>query len=134
MGLFKDFKEDFSQAVNEMMPGSDVPEKEEKAEDLVVNTLGEDVDVKSELSKLDGLLEQVKSEPEEVKPLERELPPVEGKTAAENQHFCRFWQERESRTGAQSVFLENRPQAAAQHFENTAGTSPRRIRCWKSCP
>ena len=27
MGLFKDFKEDFSQAVNEMMPGSDVPEK-----------------------------------------------------------------------------------------------------------
>ena len=36
MGLFKDFKEDFSQAVNEMMPGSDVPEKEEKAEDLVV--------------------------------------------------------------------------------------------------
>ena len=30
MGLFKDFKEDFSQAVNEMMPGSDVPEKEEK--------------------------------------------------------------------------------------------------------
>ena len=83
MGLFKDFKEDFSQAVNEMMPGSDVPEKEEKAEDLVVNTLGEDVDVKSELSKLDGLLEQVKSEPEEVKPLERELPPVEEKTATE---------------------------------------------------
>lgn len=83
MGLFKDFKEDFSQAVNEMMPGSDVPEKEEKAEDLVVNTLGEDVDVKSELSKLDGLLEQVKSEPEEVKPLERELPPVEEKTAME---------------------------------------------------
>ena len=63
------------------MPGSDVPEKEEKAEDLVVNTLGEDVDVKSELSKLDGLLEQVKSEPEEVRPLERKLPPVEEKVA-----------------------------------------------------
>lgn len=76
MGLFKDFKEDFSQAVNEMMPGADMPEKEEKAEDLVVNTLGEDVDVKSELSKLDGLLEQVKSEPEEVKPLEEEIPRV----------------------------------------------------------
>ena len=43
MGLFKDFKEDFSQAVNEMMPGSNV--QENKAEDLVVNTLGEDVDV-----------------------------------------------------------------------------------------
>ena len=39
-----------------MMPGADAPEKENKAEDLVVNTLGEDVDVKSELSKLDGLL------------------------------------------------------------------------------
>ena len=51
MGLFKDFKDDFSQAVNEMMPGADAPEKENKAEDLVVNTLGEDVDVKSELSK-----------------------------------------------------------------------------------
>ena len=40
MGLFKDFKDDFSQAVNEMMPGADAPEKENKAEDLVVNTLG----------------------------------------------------------------------------------------------
>ena len=28
MGLFKDFKDDFSQAVNEMMPGADVPGKE----------------------------------------------------------------------------------------------------------
>ena len=87
MGLFKDFKEDFSQAVNEMMPGSDVPEKEEKAEDLVVNTLGEDVDVKSELSKLDGLLEQVKSEPEEVRPLERKLPPVEEKVAIHQRKY-----------------------------------------------
>ena len=81
MGLFKDFKEDFSQAVNEMMPGSNVPEKENKAEDLVVNTLGEDVDVKSELSKLDGLLEQVKNEDDSEireKPLEKELPPIHG--------------------------------------------------------
>ena len=62
MGLFKDFKVDFSQAVNEMMPGAAAPEKENKAEDLVVNTLGEDVDVKSELSKLDGLLEQVQKD------------------------------------------------------------------------
>ena len=30
------------QAVNEMMPGADAPDKENKAEDLVVNTLGED--------------------------------------------------------------------------------------------
>lgn len=67
MGLFKDFKEDFSQAVNEMMPGADLTENEEKEEELVVDTLSEEVDVKSELSKLDGLLEQVKNE-EETKP------------------------------------------------------------------
>ena len=62
MGLFKDFKEDFSQAVNELVPGGEV-----ENEDVVVDTLSEDVDVKSELSKLDGLLEQVKEEP--VKPV-----------------------------------------------------------------
>ena len=60
MGLFKDFKEDWSQAVNELLPGAD-------NEDVVVDTLGEDVDVKSELSKLDGLLEQVKETPVEAK-------------------------------------------------------------------
>ena len=76
MGLFKDFKEDFSQAVNEMMPGSDTQAKADKSEDLVVNTLGEKVDVKSELSKLDGLLEQVQSEKTAAKPLESEIPPV----------------------------------------------------------
>lgn len=58
MGLFKDFKEDFTQAVNELVPGGEV-----ENEDAVVDTLSEDVDVKSELSKLDGLLEQVKEEP-----------------------------------------------------------------------
>ena len=84
MGLFKDFKEDFSQAVNEMMPGADLTENDEKSEELVVNTLGDDVDVKSELSKLDGLLEQVKNE-EEVKsaPVEPEPVPVKKQEEAE---------------------------------------------------
>ena len=63
MGLFKDFKEDFSQAAKELLPGEEVMEND----DVVVDTLSEDVDVKSELSKLDGLLEQVKEEP--VKPV-----------------------------------------------------------------
>lgn len=76
MGLFKDFKEDFSQAVNEMMPGTDVPQKQNKAEDLVVNTLGEDVDVKSELSKLDGLLEQVQKDDGSDTSFASELPPI----------------------------------------------------------
>ncbi len=73
MGLFKDFKEDFSQAVNEMMPGAETgrDKTDASSEDLVVDTLGENVDVKSELSKLDGLLEQVK--PEEPK---KEAEPV----------------------------------------------------------
>ncbi len=65
MGLFKDFKEDFSQAVNELVPGGE----ELKDDKLEVNTLSEDVDVKSELSKLDGLLEQVKEEPVKVEPV-----------------------------------------------------------------
>ncbi len=56
MGLFKDFKEDWSQAVNELVPGGDTT----NADNVEVDTLAEDVDVQSELSKLDGLLEQVK--------------------------------------------------------------------------
>lgn len=59
MGFFKDFKDDFSQAVNELMPGEDSLEKTDAEDDLVVNTLEDEVDVESELSKLDGLLEQV---------------------------------------------------------------------------
>lgn len=59
MGFFKDFKDDFSQAVNELMPGEDNLDTGSAADDLVVNTLEGEVDVASELSKLDGLLEQV---------------------------------------------------------------------------
>ncbi len=55
MGFFKDFKEDFNDAVNELVPGSDAS----KSEDVMVNTLDGDIDVESELNKLDGLLEQV---------------------------------------------------------------------------
>ncbi len=75
MGLFKDFKEDWSQAVNELVPGGDVAD-----DNLVVDTLGEDVDVSSELSKLDGLLEQVKDIPvqETVEaPVEKEVKAVQ---------------------------------------------------------
>ena len=64
MGLFKEFKDDFSQAMNELVPGGDEPKKvKDNVDNLVVDTLGEDVDVKSELSKLDGLLEQVTEQP-----------------------------------------------------------------------
>lgn len=56
MGFFKEFKDDFSEAVNELVPGA---EENQPAEDEMVDTLGENIDVASELSKLDGLLEQV---------------------------------------------------------------------------
>ncbi len=71
MGFFKDFKEDFSQALNELLPGEDYPE----ADDIQINTLDNELDVEQELSKLDGLLEQVekKSAQPEVTP----EPPVE---------------------------------------------------------
>lgn len=75
MGLFKDFRDDFSQAVNELVPGGDVPQMEENNDNLVVDTLGEEVDVKSELSKLDGLLEQVKESDTTIE----DLPPIEEK-------------------------------------------------------
>ena len=55
MGFFKDFKDDFSQALNELLPGEDYTE----ADDIQINTLDNELDVEQELSKLDGLLEQV---------------------------------------------------------------------------
>lgn len=75
MGLFKDFKEDLSQAVNEMMPGAEAQgQGQGQGRDgaLVVDTLSEGVNVKSELSKLDGLLENVSGAP-----AGGELPPIE---------------------------------------------------------
>ena len=59
MSFFKDFKEDLSQAVNELVPGEDTTEAAEQDNDVVVNTLEDELDVESELSKLDGLLEKV---------------------------------------------------------------------------
>jgi len=59
MGFLKDFKEDFSQAVNELMPGEDNADAAILADDVEVNTLEGDVDVVAELSKIDDLLEKV---------------------------------------------------------------------------
>ncbi|WP_028236315.1 polymer-forming cytoskeletal protein [Pseudobutyrivibrio sp. MD2005] len=54
MGFFKDFKEDFNDALDEMAGVEETP-----TEEVMVNTLDGDIDVESELNKLDGLLEQV---------------------------------------------------------------------------
>ena len=61
MGFFKEFKEDFSDAVDELIPGGEALPEEE----VMVNTLDNDVDVNSELSKLDGLLEKASKKVEE---------------------------------------------------------------------
>ena len=61
MGFFKDFKDDFSQAVNELVPGEDSIGTEDE---LLVDTLEGEPDMEAELSKLDGLLEQVSRQEE----------------------------------------------------------------------
>ncbi|MCF0130992.1 MAG: polymer-forming cytoskeletal protein [Pseudobutyrivibrio sp.] len=81
MGFFKDFKDDFADAVNELVPG-DAGQEEE----VMVNTLDGEIDVDSELSKLDGLLEQVSKKveaPEPVAPVVQQAAPVEETTPVE---------------------------------------------------
>jgi len=75
MSFFKDFKEDLSQAVNELVPGEDTTEAAEQDNDVVVNTLEDELDVESELSKLDGLLEKVTKDANA--PVEKEAPAQE---------------------------------------------------------
>lgn len=89
MGFFKEFKDDFSQAVNELMPGEDFPEENE----FQVNTLDGELDVEQELSKLDGLLEQVEKKSRQktadVQP-EPELRPLDEVETAIQEEVERF--------------------------------------------
>ena len=113
MGFFKDFKDDFSQAVNELMPGEDNLESTDKDDDMVVNTLEDEVDVASELSKLDGLLEQVtKQEPVEVRTPAASAEPQKTKEEY-TQHAMAAAQEEKkiAQTGAQAAAA---PQSAPQ--------------------
>lgn len=114
MGLFKDFKEDWSQAVNELIPGGDNVENDDN---LVVDTLGEDVDVQSELSKLDGLLEQVKETPvtetkEEIKEETKEEPVAVAAQAPV-----------EERKGMDTTIREERPVVLDETSVITASTT-----------
>lgn len=77
MGFFKDFKEDFNDAVNELVPGG---EDTAASDEVMVNTLDGDIDVESELNKLDGLLEQVtKKVDSPAKSVETAAPAMEQK-------------------------------------------------------
>ncbi len=60
MGFFKDFKDDLSDAVDELIPGSeeDGDGAAAPAVALTPETLEADINVEDELSKLDGLLEK----------------------------------------------------------------------------
>lgn len=64
MGFFKEFKEDFSEAVDELIPGGENL-KDEPADDVMIGAVEQDVDVNSELSKLDGLLEKASKKVED---------------------------------------------------------------------
>ena len=71
MGFFKDFKEDFNDALDEMAGAEETP-----TEEVMVNTLDGDIDVESELNKLDGLLEQVTKKVETPAEKQEEAPVV----------------------------------------------------------
>ena len=53
MGFFKDFKDDFSDAVDEMIPEEG---NKPNPDDVMVHTLDEDRDAHTALSQLDSLL------------------------------------------------------------------------------
>lgn len=113
MSFFKDFKDDLSLAVNELLPGEDLEGEDELGDssDMMVNTLEGELDIESELSKLDGLLEDVHDaeEPNERKhtqipsdePVLEQLPELEPAILEE------------------TVKTEAQPQQAPKHFNNT---------------
>ena len=60
MGFFKDLKEDFSDAVDELIPGGKAADDEfTKSKDVSFSNADKDIDVEEELNKLDGLLASV---------------------------------------------------------------------------
>lgn len=84
MSFFKDFKEDLSQAVNELLPGEEMKTAVPGQPELVVNTLEQEVDVESELKKLEGLFEKVEGNsakrperPAAPAPVQRPVAPIE---------------------------------------------------------
>lgn len=65
MSFLKDFKEDFSDAVDELVPGGDTSVDEKDASnDVPLDTSENDIDVTNELNKLDGLLQKASEKAE----------------------------------------------------------------------
>ena len=76
MGFFKEFTETFNDALDEMAGVEETP-----TEEVMVNTLEGDIDVESELNKLDGLLEQVTKKVETPAETRAEAPQATAATA-----------------------------------------------------
>ncbi|GHU43537.1 hypothetical protein FACS1894111_09290 [Clostridia bacterium] len=57
MGLFKEFKEDFTQAVDELVPGGDIPATGETKE-RAASSLAKDVDIAAEMEKVSSLFQE----------------------------------------------------------------------------
>ena len=65
MGFFKGFKEDFSDAVDELIPGGSQEDSKAESSRVPLDTDSNDINVQDELNKLDGLLEQVSKKVDE---------------------------------------------------------------------
>lgn len=124
MSFFKDFKDDLSQAVNELMPGEEL-QKEEKKEvqeqpDMVVNTLEEEVDVKSELKKLEGLFEKV-SEAEET--LEEAIEENQKEEAEAVEETLESEEKELEELEVKTIIEESKQEVAAVKIETTENIS-----------
>ena len=71
MGFFKEFKEDLSEAVDELIPGGDTASD---ADDDMLLDVEQSIDADQELSKLDGLLEKATKKAEEQESREQAAP------------------------------------------------------------
>lgn len=124
MSFFKDFKDDFSQAVNELMPGEDITNEElEDDSDLVVNTLEDELDVESELSKLGGLLEKVTKDVKEPKAVTEEAPISAAETVPEEELTEQEEETvpmEEAAPAEETVSVEEPAEAAAEETEAEA--------------
>lgn len=119
MGFFKDFKDDLSEAVDELIPGQEADNSPAEILAVTPDTLDTDLDMEDELSKLDGLLEKASASMEnevrnmtaaEAKPAEvksSEVKPVENSFAKE--------EKKENKMDTNSV--ENKPREQVKQPE-----------------
>lgn len=126
MSFFKEFKDDLSQAVNELMPGEDELEYIEPDDSATeTGTVNDDVDVESELLKLDGLLEKVSKEVEEKTiPKPEEIPVPEEDVIVEPEADT----EKESALELDNTEAESLPDIAFPEEETEALPGPEEIK------